>query len=454
MIHRKAEISINNWIQNDNKALLVEGARQTGKTFLIRECLKMHGDYVEINFIEQPELVELFKANSSATDIIMRLSVAAGKPLTKGKTIVFFDEVQVCSEIVTMIKFLVEEGSFKYILSGSLLGIELNDLRSAPVGYMSILTMYPLDILEFYEAVGIQNDIIRMVEDSFLNRTAVDDFIHNKLMELFYLYLIVGGMPEAVQTYLDSNDLMRVTEIHERIIDLYKLDFVRYEENKKLKLREIYDAVPSELEGKKKRFYINHLGDKSEYDRYKDDFLWLRSAGVVLPVYNVQELKLPLVVNEKRSLFKLFMSDVGLLTSRYSSDVKIHILNRNNSIKNGGLFENAVAQELASRNQKLWYFNSKKIGELDFVTELEGNVVPIEVKSGKDYSKHNALNTVTTTDTYGIKEAIVLYNGNMRCENRVTYMPIYMTTFIKENTPDSLIIRPDMISKDQGRVAN
>lgn len=439
MIKRNAEKRIKDWIANGKDALLIEGARQTGKTYLVRECLNEYGDYVELNFIERPELIELFKTGTSANDIVMRLSVASGRTLLPGRTIIFLDEVQACSEIVTMIKFLVEEGSFRYIMSGSLLGIELKDLRSAPVGYMSTIKMYPLDIMEFMAAVGFPPDVFEMIQDCYEKKKEVDTFVHNRLIDAFYLYLIVGGMPEAAQVYLDTNDIMRVSEIHDKIIDLYKLDFAQYEQNNKLKLREIYDAVPSELEEKNKRFYINHLGNKAEYEKYSDDFLWLKNAGVVLPVYNAKELRLPLMMSEKRNLFKLFMSDIGLLTSRYSNQVKYQILQKDKNIKNGGLFENVVAQELAAHGVKTWYYNSKKLGELDLVIESEGHVLPIEVKSGKDYKKHNALNNVLANDAYDAERALVLYNGNLVCKENITYMPIYMASCIRDNKPESMI---------------
>lgn len=441
MIHRDAEEKIKQWIKSGKDALLVEGARQTGKTYLIRSCLKTYGDYVELNFIERPELTTLFESGSSADDIVMRLSVAAGKPLTPGHTIIFFDEVQACSEIVTMIKFLVEEGSYKYVLSGSLLGIELKDLRSAPVGYMSTMRMYPLNILEFFSAVGFQEETLELVKECYENRKKVDSFAHDRLVDAFYLYLIIGGMPEAVQVYIDTNDIMRVAEVHDKIVDLYKLDFVRYEEKNKLKLREIYDAVPSELEEKNKRFFINHLGTKGAYEKYSDDFLWLKNAGVVLPVYNVQELRLPLMMSEKRNLFKLFLSDTGLLTSRYSSQVKYQILQKNKNIKNGGLFENVVAQELAAHGVKTWYYNNKKQGELDFVIESEDRVLPIEVKSGKDYKRHNALSNIMKNDLYNIEESIVLYNGNVVRQENITYMPVYMVAFIMDKEPETMIYK-------------
>lgn len=445
MIRRNAEKQINNWIDNGKDALLITGARQIGKTYLIRNCLKEKNiPYIELNFIENSEYIELFSKSFSSKDIIMRLSLIGGEKLIPGKTVIFLDEVQECKELITAIKFLVEDGSFKYILSGSLLGIELSDLKSAPVGYMSIFDMYPLSFKEFIKALGVSNEIIDILKQSYKNRTEVDDFIHNKLIDLFNLYLIVGGMPEAVSTYIETNNLEKVSKVHEKIIRLYKQDFSKYEVNNKLKLKEIYDAMPSQLNQKNKRFRLNVLGDKMNYDRAENSFLWLKDAGVAIPVYNLNEPKLPFILNENRSLFKLFFSDVGLLTSQYSLQTKMAILNKEQSINNGSLFENAVAQELLSKGFKLYYFNSKKQGELDFLIELNGKVLPIEVKSGKDYKKHSALNNVMDDLNYDIHEAYILNQNNIEIKDKLIYLPIYMLMFIENDEIKNPIYKLDL----------
>ena len=382
MIDREMKTTINNWILQGKEAFLLTGARQIGKTYLIRECLKESKyDYIALNFIERPELVELFENATNAQDLLMRLSLITDKQLNKGNTIIFFDEIQEFKDIVTRIKFLVEEGSFRYIMSGSLLGVELNDLRSAPVGYLRIEDMYPLTVKEFMKAVGIKENILEMLEECYKKQQQVDEFVHKKMLDVFYLYLIVGGMPEAVAVYTQTNDLARVAAVHQKIMRLYKADFTKYETNYKLKLREIYDSMPGQLDSKNKRFKINTLGKGLNYDRVANDFLWLKDAGVAIPVYNINEPKLPLIISENRNLFKLFFSDVGILTNQYSDQVKIAILNKEKSINNGALFENVVAQELLANGFNLYYFNNKKQGELDFVIELDGKVTPLEIKS-------------------------------------------------------------------------
>ena len=433
MIHRKAKTTIEDWLVNEKKALLVTGARQIGKTYLIRQCLEASGlPYVEFNFIEQPELISLFESASSTQELLFRMSVVSNQTFESGKTVFFFDEVQECKEIVTRIKFLVEEANYRYIMSGSLLGVELNDLRSAPVGYMRILDMYPLDFGEFVKAIGVKENTVSMLKECFENRTVVDTVVHKKMIDAFYLYLIIGGMPEAVDVYIRTNDLNQVTKIHEDIIRLYKKDFSKYEMKHKLKLQEIYDAMPGQLDSKSKRFHLNALGTGMNYDRVVNDFLWLKDAGVALPVYNIQEPKLPLKMSENPNLFKLYFSDVGLLTSQYSNATKIKILTKDSGINNGALFENAVAQELVAKDVSVYYFNSKKQGEIDLLIERNGVVCPIEVKSGKDYKRHSALENVLSDKNYDIQEAFVFSNANVEVVGKRIYMPIYMCMFLED----------------------
>lgn len=233
MIRRKADKLISDFLLHDKRALLVTGARQVGKTFSIRKVSKeCFENVVEVNFIEHPDAAALFRDTTSAKELLLRLSAFTHKPLVPGKTLVFFDEVQVCKEIVTAIKFLVDEGSYKYVMSGSLLGVELDDLRSVPVGYMDEIEMYPIDLQEFFEAIGIGSDVMEHLRKCFEEKNPVDDFIHQRMLEAVRLYLIVGGMPAAVQKYLDTNNLRRVFEEQRGIIRTYKRDITQYDLNR------------------------------------------------------------------------------------------------------------------------------------------------------------------------------------------------------------------------------
>ena len=296
MLKRKIDDYIRNYYETTRNALLVTGARQTGKTYSIRQFGKSFKSFVEINFIEMPEAVELFKGAKSSGDMLLRLSALTSVPLIKGETLVFFDEVQECPEIVNATKFLVDEGSYRYILSGSLLGVELKDLRSEPVGYMGVKDMYPLDFEEFISCVGISDAVIGALREAWKRREAVDEFVHGKIMELFRLYLVVGGMPAAVSKYIESNNLQEVMTVQQDIIRLYKRDIARYDPDNKLYIEEIFNLIPPELNAKNKRFILKRLNEHAKFDRVESSFLWLTNAGVALPVYNVEEPKVPLLL--------------------------------------------------------------------------------------------------------------------------------------------------------------
>ena len=318
MLKRKIDGYIRNYYKTTRNALLITGARQIGKTYSIRQFGKSFRSFVEINFIETPEAVELFKDAKSSRDILLRLSAITSVPLVKGETLVFFDEVQQCPDIVTAIKFLVEEGSYRYILSGSLLGVRLKDLRSEPVGYMGVKDMFALDFEEFISGLGINDSIIASLRESWRTRMAVDAFVHEKIMELFRLYLIVGGMPAAVSKYIESNNLQEVMAVQQDIIRLYKRDISQYDPENKLHIEDIFNLIPPELNAKNKRFILKRLNENAKFDRIENGFLWLTNAGVAIPVYNVEEPKIPLLLARSRNLFKLFQNDIGLLAAQYA----------------------------------------------------------------------------------------------------------------------------------------
>lgn len=444
MIKRKISHFISDYYKNNRNALLITGARQIGKTFSIREFGRSFKTFVEINFVETPEAVEIFKGAKSSNDILLRLSALTTTPLIKGETLIFFDEVQKCPEIVTAIKFLVDEGSYRYILSGSLLGVELKDLRSEPVGYMGIKDMYPIDFEEFISYIGINENIISTLRQAWEQRIPVDQLIHTKMMELFRLYLIVGGMPAVVSKYLETNNLQEVMTIQQDIIRLYKRDIAQYDPNNKLYIEEIFNLIPPELNAKNKRFILKRLNENAKFERYQNSFLWLTNAGVALPVYNVEEPKTPLLLARSRNLFKLFQNDIGLLAAQYAEGIQLRIIKGDKDINYGSIYENAVAQEFAAHGITPYYYNNKKRGELDFVIELNGRVVPIEVKSGKDYEVHRALSNIMDCGEYDLPEAIILTNDNLQVVNKFIYAPIYMTMFIERNNDAPAFYKIDL----------
>ena len=445
-LYRAIENDIEHFLTSNRKeALLITGARQVGKTFIIRKCAKKCFEYViEINFIEKPDAVKLFENARSSEDILLRISALTDVPLVPGKTLIFFDEVQECKEIVTAVKFLVEDGKYHYILSGSLLGVELKDIRSVPVGYMSVIEMYPLNFFEFCRANKVSQRIFDMLEESWNERTEIDQMVHEKLLDLFHLYLIVGGMPAVVERYLRTKNLQEVFQIQKGILQLYKKDIAKYDPLNKLYLEEIFNLIPSELNSKNKRFILKNLNENFRFSRYEHSFIWLKEAGVALPVYCVQEPEVPLLLSKATNLFKLFLSDVGLLAAMYAEGLQIKILNKEKDINFGSVYENAIAQELKMQGFDLYYFNSKKQGELDFVIEYKGNVLPIEVKSGKNYTRHNALDNVLATPRYNIEQAIVFCNENIHVKDKIVYMPIYMAGMLKKEMQEDYIYSLDL----------
>ena len=445
-MYRKDSIIIEEWLKSSDKALLVTGARQIGKTWLIREEIAKSGyRKFEVNFIDQPDLVDYLNVKMSANEFLVKLKMIMPEDCKPQETVVFFDEIQKCPEIVTKIKFLVEEGSFKYVMSGSLLGVELKGIASVPVGYLTFLRMYPMDFEEFMIANNVSKTTLEMLKAKFETCQPVDEFIHQKLLSLFFIYLIVGGMPDAVKTYIATKDIREVDKVQRDIVALYKEDFSQYEsEDKKLKLISIYDIIPAELNKQNKKFVFTMLDKELKFDRYENSFLWLKDAGVALPVYNVEAPVIPLKASKSSNVFRLFSNDTGLLTSAYPAETKLELINKNSEVNNGAHFENAVVQQLMANGLEPYFCKKKNIGELDALVEMDGKVVPIEVKSGKAYKAHKSLDNFMKISDYHIEKAYVLSVANMEQEGTVVYLPIYMCYLLKERKIGKLIVDLDM----------
>jgi len=433
MINRILDKVIENHYTNNKSALLLTGARQVGKTIAIRKyAQKAEMELVEINFHEDQLAKNIFVGAQNAQDVLLRISAHTRKQLVPGKTMIFFDEIQKYPDVVTWVKFLVDEGSYRYALSGSLLGVELKDVRSMPVGSMDIKEVYPLTLEEFARAVGVSDIVITSIREAWEQRKPVDEVVHASMMRVLSLYLLVGGMPAVVQTYIDTNDMQAVHRKQEEILTLYHWDIAQYDPDNKLYLNEIFDLIPTELNAKNKRFILKNMNEHRHFARHENGFIWLKDAGVALPTYNVEEPRVPLKLSEMRNLFKLFQNDVGLLAAQYAQEIAMQILTGQVNINYGAIYENFVAQELKAHGWDLRYFNSKKQGEVDFIIEEGTRVLPIEVKSGKDYQRHSALTNLLTNREYGIQEAWVFNNENMQQKGNVLYAPIYMTMFVEK----------------------
>lgn len=448
-MERYCSTVINKWIDEGKKALLVYGARQIGKTYIIKDTLDRRGiSYVKIDFVESPSILNKIKSCNSAEEVIDAIELNLDTPLIEGKSVIFFDEIQVYPEIVTMIKFLVDNGKYRYILSGSNLGIELENIHSFPAGYVEELKMYPMNFFEFCLALGVQDKTIGYIEDCFVKREKVDDLIHEKLIALFYNYLICGGMPEAVKTFVQNRNINSLNTIQTSLVNDYKKDFTKYEaKNKRLKIIEVFDSIPSELDKQNRRFVFTELNKELKFERYEESFLWLKNSATALCVYNTNIPAHPLIQSKSSNLFKLFQSDVGLLTSRYSYETikLIREQNKDKEINNGALFENYVCQELVAQNNDVYYYKTKNIGEIDYIIEYNGMILPIEVKSGKDYKTHKALDKLLNNKEYKIKEAIIFSLNNLEVvDGNKVYLPIYMTSCLKKLQQEDEIINIDI----------
>lgn len=445
MLKRDVELKINNWLENDDRALLVYGVRQCGKTYIIRKCLENSKyDFVEFNLVNDREVLRILRDTSNLDELFLKLSLYSNKKMTPYKTVIFFDEIQEYKEILTKVKFFADYKKYKVVLSGSLLGVELNNISSAPVGYLNSIKMYPLSFKEFLQVFNVSEQIIDILKNAYDKRQAVDETIHKRMMSLFNLYLIIGGMPSAVAKYQESQNIDDIMSIHKEIIKTYKIDFTKYEnDDKKLIISNIYDLIPSEINDCNKRFNIADIDKKLRYERISDSFIWLYKSGVCLPTFNVTDIKSPLKINEKHSLMKVFMSDVGMLTTIYGKGCKLKLMSNDKDINKGAIYENVVAQELACKDIDLYYYNNKKLGELDFLYEDNDGIVMIEVKSGKNYLRHCAINKALSLYKDRISKAIVFSVDNLKQDNDVLYLPLYMLMFLNKDVEVDIDISID-----------
>lgn len=437
MLKRKAYTSLESWkdsLKLKNRALLVAGARQVGKTYLIRAFARQHFEnVVEINLVENEDAKNSFRQASNSADLMFRISAASSSPLVPHKTLIFIDEVQECPDVVRYIKFLVQDNQYSFILSGSMLGVELEVVSSQPVGYMSNLTMYPLDFEEFCWSAGLGSDVIHQARLCFQKREPLPDFLHERLNGLFHRYLLIGGMPDAVLANHKTNSLEQVRNIQDEIVNYYAQDIGKYAPaERRLMIKNIYRLIPSELLNQNKRFRISSIEDVKRFDQVKEDFLWLTMANMALAAHSIDAPTSPLLAAENSNFFKLFLSDVGLLASRYPKSSLLGVLDGKPKANMGGIYENFIIQELVSHGYVPRYFSKRKIGEIDFVLERkDGGILALEIKSGGSYKSHAALNNALAVPNYDISEALVFAETNIEKSGVVTYFPAYCIAFLE-----------------------
>lgn len=437
MLYRKIEKVIEDHLKSGSKKiLLIDGARQVGKTYIIKHIgEKLFPNYIEINMVEDSLGDKLFLNVNSVEDFYFQVSMIAGDRMKqKENTLIFIDEIQAYPHLLTLLKFLAQDDRFTYIASGSLLGVTLSQTTSIPMGSIRKVRMFPLDFEEFLFANGMNEYAIAGMKKKFDNLESLDEATHNKMMSFFKRYLLIGGLPDAVNTYLETNNIQAVREVQREIKDYYATDASKYDTEKKLKIRRVYDLIPSNMENKKKRVVAQSIENKKgkTFADYSDEFEYLISAGIALNVQAISNPVFPLIESSGKNLLKLYLNDVGILTEiLYGNNIRA-VLDDQKSINLGSVYETVVAQELIAHGYNLFYYDNRNKGGVDFIIDDYNSlsVVPIEVKSGKDYTVHSALNAFIKNDDYGIQKAFVVSNERKVFQDgKITYLPIYYVMF-------------------------
>ena len=438
MLFRKIEAQIEDHLKSDSRAImLIDGARQVGKTYIIRHVgQKLFENYIELNLVEDYVGARLFANAKTVEDFYLAVSMLAGDRMKeKENTLIFIDEIQAYPHLLTLLKFLAQDDRFTYIASGSLLGVTLAQTTSIPMGSIRMVRMFPLDFEEFLYANGMNALVVSSLRKKYERQESLDEATHAKVLDMFRKYLLVGGMPDAVNAFVTEKNIQLVRQIQSEIYAYYAADASKYDDGRKLKIRRIYDLIPSNLENKKKRVVAQSIENKrgKTFADYQDEFDYLISAGIALSVQAISTPVFPLIQSSGKNLLKLYLNDVGILSGiLYGNNIQA-ILSDEESINLGSVYECVVASELIAHGHKLFYYDNRTKGEVDFLIDDYDSLsaVPIEVKSGKDYTVHSALNAFVSNDDYHVKKAIVLSNEReITTKNKITYLPIYNIMFI------------------------
>lgn len=449
MLFRKIEGLIESHLKsNSPKILLIDGARQVGKTYIIRHAAnKLFENVIEINMVEDSMGDRLFAETKTVEDFYLQVSMLAGaKMKQRNNTLIFIDEIQAYPHLLTLLKFLSQDNKFTYVASGSLLGVTLADTPSIPMGSIRKVRMYPLDFEEFLYANGMNEVVVNAMRKKFERLEALDEPMHNKIMDLFRKYLLVGGLPDAVNVYLAQKNIQAVREVQREIHDYYAADASKYDDEKKLMIRRVYDLIPSNMENKKKRVIAQKIENKrgKSFNDYVDEFEYLVSAGIALKVQAISNPTFPLIESAGKNLLKLYLNDVGILTGiLYGNNIRA-VLGDEKSINLGSVYETVVASELIAHGYSLFYYDNRSKGEVDYLIDDYASLstVPIEVKSGKDYTVHSALNTFTQNEDYHIQKAFVVSNERqITTKGKITYIPIYYIMFFSPDSGQNMDLR-------------
>lgn len=438
MLYRKISRLIESHLRSrDKRILIIDGARQVGKTFIIRATgQEIFENFIEVNMSEDKEGARLFQNVHSISDFYLQVSSLAGaKMKEKENTLIFIDEIQAYPHLFPLLKFLADDNRYTYIASGSLLGVTLFKGPALPAGYTRIERMYPLDFEEFLMAAGAGQIILDALRTRFLERQVLDENMHTHILNQLRKYLLIGGLPQAVNTYIDTTNIHEVRTVHNDIRQYYKADASQYDREHRLVVHRLYDLIPSNMENKKKRVVVKEIEGKGrrQSSQYLDEYEYLISSGIALNVQAVSEPAFPLTQSVTKNLVKFYLNDPGLLSSVLYGDNIRAVLDDDRSINLGALYETVAACELKAHGHELFYYDNRSRGEVDFLINDYDNLtaLPLEIKSGRDYKIHSAISNLVSNGGYRIKKGIVFSNSReIREKKGILYLPIYFIMFL------------------------
>lgn len=441
MLKRKIESVIHDWyFSSEKKALCIFGARQIGKTTVVEQFAKENVQcFIKIDFIETPEAKVIFETAGDSKGIFRQIELFSRKQIIPGNTLILLDEIQECPQARTAVKYLVSAGSCRIVETGSLLGVRLEQIVSLPLGFEKPVSMYPLDFEEFLWANSVPQKTIEALRNCFQKKTPVPPFVHDEMKRIFLAYVVIGGMPEVVNAFIHTHSFEQCIPLQKSLWSAYSVDITKYAQRSEIpRILDIFNSVPSQLNSSSLRFVLSKATGqyKPKFDQYQESLNWLTQAGIILPCFNTSEPVFPLKLNEKRRLFRLYALDTGLLCSNFS-DIQLQIIQEKPDLNWGAILENAAAQAFCANDFELYYFNKKNMGELDFVIEEGSAVSVIEMKSGRDYKHHPALDAALKVKDWPFKSAYVFCQSNVEVEDEIYYLPWYMMFLLQKPKPTS-----------------
>ncbi len=432
MLERKISKDLLNWKNNPNKmCLLIKGARQVGKTFIINKfCLENYKNYIYINFFEKPSFKDIFDGNLDYETISKQLSLFFPDiELIENETVLVLDEIQECPNAITALKFLTIAKKIDVIATGSLLGINYKEVPSYPVGYIEHLEMHSLDFEEFCWANGIKEDTFKDLKEYFINLKPVPTAMHNKMLELFKEYIVVGGMPRVVDEYINTHNFANVLNLQKGILIDYENDIIKYApDSDKTKIKNCFFSIPKHLAKDYKKFRYNLVETGGNSRKYANSLIWLSDANITSFCYNLNNLELPLEGNSKTDVFKIYMRDTGLLMAMLEDGYQQEVINGNLGIYKGAIYENIIGDIFVKNNKKLYYFEHNSTLEIDFIIKLDNILTAIEVKSSEN-TKSKSLNSLI--NNWNVQKGIKLSTKNVSIiSDKIINIPLYMAIFL------------------------